>query len=137
MGKFSRNKEYTFKNFHEAISSIIEEFDDGNDIEIILPWEDVGKYLTALVSMGRFNPYSLEFGYPEMNGYSYEYSISINHFENNALFVEPVYNIEHDRYNTFCNDSSSIVFASVNILKECYDKIIDGGCYTILFDIEN
>ena len=137
MGKFSRNREYTFKNFDEVISSIIEEFDDGANIRIILTWEDVGRYLTALISTGKFNPYSIEFCYADMNGYSYEYSISINHFENNALFVEPVYNIEHNRYNTFHDDSVDMTFASANILKECYDKIIDEGCYTILFDIDN
>ena len=137
MGKFSRNREYTFKNFDEVISNIIEEFDDGANIRIILTWEDVGRYLTALISTGKFNPYSIEFCYADMNGYSYEYSISINHFENNALFVEPVYNIEHNRYNTFHDDSVDMTFASANILKECYDKIIDEGCYTILFDIDN
>ena len=137
MGKFSRNREYTFVSMEELISSVIEEFDDGADINIVITWEDFSKYLTALISTGKFSPYSIEFCYPDMNGYSYEYLISINHFENNALFVEPIYNIEHDRYNTFYDDSVDITFASANILKECYDKIIDGGCYTILFDIDN
>ena len=87
MGKFSRNREYTFASLEELILSVVEEFDDGADINIVITWEDVSKYLTALISTGKFSPYSIEFCYPDMNGYSYEYLISINHFENNALFV--------------------------------------------------
>ena len=37
MGKFSRNREYTFVSLEELISSVIEEFNDGSDIDIVLP----------------------------------------------------------------------------------------------------
>ena len=39
MGKFSRNREYTFVSMEELISSAIEEYNDGANVDIVLPWE--------------------------------------------------------------------------------------------------
>ena len=100
MGKFSRNREYTFASLEELISSVVEEFDDGADINIVITWEDVSKYLTALISTGKFSPYSIEFCYPDMNGYSYEYLISINHFENNALSLSALTKLKINKLKT-------------------------------------
>ena len=37
MGKFSRNREYTFVSMEELISSVIEEYNDGANVNIVLP----------------------------------------------------------------------------------------------------
>ena len=36
MGKFSRNREYTFVSLEELISSVIEEYNDGANVDIVL-----------------------------------------------------------------------------------------------------
>ena len=137
MGKFSRNREYTFVSLEELISSVIEEYNDGANIDVILPWEEVNDVITAIISTGKFKIHLLDYGLPEMEGYDYEYSIGLSHFDDNALFVEKVYNSEKDRYITFCNEATDIVFVSAGVSKICYDGIIDDGCNTVLFDIED
>lgn len=137
MGKFSRNREYTFGKFTELISSIIEEYDDGANVDVVLPWEEVNDVLTAIISTGKFKIYLLEYGLPEMDGYSYEYSISLNHFENDALFIENVYRKDDDKYITFCSEATDIVFVSAGVSKVCYDSIVADGCNTVLYDIED
>lgn len=137
MGKFSRNREYTFVSLEELISSVIEEFNDGSDIDIVLPWEEVNDVITAIISTGKFKIHLFDYGLPEMEGYDYEYSIALSHFDDNALFVEKVYNSEKDRYITFCNEATDIVFVSAGVSKVCYDGIIDDDCNTVLFDIED
>lgn len=137
MGKFSRNREYTFVSLEELISSVIEEFNDGSDIDIVLPWEEVNDVITAIISTGKFKIHLLDYGLPEMDNYTYEYSIALSHFDDNALFVEKVYNSEKDRYITFCNEATDIVFVSAGVSKVCYDGIVADGCNTVLFDIED
>ena len=137
MGKFSRNREYTFVSMEELISSVIEEYDDGSDIDIVLPWEEVNDVITAIISTGKFKIYLFDYGLPEMDNYTYEYSITFSHFDDNALFVEKIYNSEEDRYITFCNEATDITFVSAGVSKVCYDGIIDDGCNTVLFDIED
>ena len=137
MGKFSRNREYTFVSLEEFISSVIEEFNDGSDIDIVLPWEEVNDVITAIISTGKFKIYLFDYGLPEMDNYTYEYSITLSHFDDNALFVEKIYNSEEDRYITFCNEATDIVFVSAGVSKVCYDGIVADGCNTVLFDIED
>ena len=79
MGKFSRNREYTFVSLEELISSVIEEYNDGANVDIILPWTEVNDILVALISTGKFKLYSVDFGLPEVGGYDYEYSVSLSH----------------------------------------------------------
>ena len=64
MGKFSRNREYTFVSLEELISSVIEEFNDGSDIDIVLPWEEVNDVITAIISTGKFKIYLFDYGLP-------------------------------------------------------------------------
>ena len=54
MGKFSRNREYTFVSMEELISSVIEEYNDGANVDIVLPWKEVNDILVALISTGKF-----------------------------------------------------------------------------------
>ena len=137
MGKFSRNREYTFVSLEELISSVIEEYNDGANVDIVLPWEEVNDILVALISTGKFKLYCVDFGLPEMDGYDYEYSISLGHLDDDSLFVEKIYCPDNDRYTTFCNAATDIVFVSAGVTKVCYDSIVEDGCNTVLFDIED
>ena len=137
MGKFSRNREYTFVSFEEFISSAIEEYNDGANVDIVLPWEEVNDILVALISTGKFKLYCVDFGLPEMDGYDYEYSISLSHLDDDSLFVEKIYYPDNDRYTTFCSEATDIIFVSAGVPDVCYDSIIEDGCYTIHYDIED
>lgn len=136
MGKFSRNREYAFVSMEELISSAIEEYNDGANVDIILPWEEVNDILVALISTGKFKLHYVDFGLPEMEGYGYEYSISLCHFDDDSLFVEKVYKTDKENY-LFGSEVVDIVFVSAGVTRFCYDSIIEEGCNTILFDIED
>ena len=47
MGKFSRNREYTFVSMEEFITSAMEEYNDGANVNIVLPWVEVNDILVA------------------------------------------------------------------------------------------
>ncbi len=137
MGKFSRNREYTFVSLEELISSAIEEYNDGANVDIVLPWQEVNDILVALISTGKFKLYCVDFGLPEMYGYGYEYSISLSHLDDDSLFVEKVYRTDKDDYLTFCNEAVDVTFVSAGVSRVCYDSIVEDGCNTVLFDIED
>ena len=137
MGKFSRNREYTFVSLEELISSAIEEFTDGANVDIVLPWEEVNDIVTALISTGKFKLYLLDYGLPEMDNYGCEYGISLSHLDDNALFVEKLYNAEKEKYLRISNEATDVVFVSASVSKACYNGIIADGCNTVLFDIED
>ena len=137
MGKFSRNREYTFVSLEELISSVIEEYNDGANVDIVLPWEEVNNILVALISTGKFKLYCVDFGLPEMDGYDYEYSISLSHLDDDSLFVENVFIIFKYDYIKFCSDITDVVFVSAGVTKVCYDSIVEDGCNTVLFDVED
>ena len=137
MGKFSRNREYTFVSLEELISSVIEEYSDGANVNIVLPWEEVNDILVALISTGKFKLYYVDFGQPEKDGYDYEYSISLSHLDSDSLFVQKIYCPDDDRYITFCSEAADVVFVSAGVTKVCYDSIVEDGCNTVLFDVED
>ena len=137
MGKFSRNREYTFVSLEELISSVIEEYNDGANVDIVLPWEEVNNILVALISTGKFKLYCVDFGLPEMDGYGYEYGISLSHLDDDSLFVEKIYYPDNDRYTTFCSEATDIMFVSAGVSRVCYDSIVADGCNTVLFDVED
>ena len=64
MGKFSRNREYTFASLEDMITDIIETFDEGQDVNIVLSCEEVPKYLISLLATGRFQPYDITWAIP-------------------------------------------------------------------------
>ena len=72
-----------------------------------------------------------------MDGYGYEYSISLSHLDDDSLFVEKVYRTDKDDYITFCSEGVDVVFVSDGVLKVCYDSIAEDGCNTVLFDVED
>ena len=137
MGKFSRNREYTFVSLEELISSAIEEYNDGANVDIVLPWGEVNDILVALISTGKFKLYSVDFGLPEIGGYDYEYSVSLSHLSDDSLFVEKIYRTDKDDYITFCSEATDIIFVSAGVTKVCYDSIVADGCNTVLFDVED
>ena len=137
MGKFSRNREYTFVSMEEFISSVIEEYNDGANVNIVLPWKEVNDILVALISTGKFKLYYVDFGQPEKDGYDYEYSISLSHLDSDSLFVQKIYCPDDDRYITFCSEAVDVVFVSAGVTKVCYDSIVEDGCNTVLFDVED
>ena len=135
MGKFSRNREYTFVSMEEFITSAMEEYNDGANVNIVLPWEEVNDILVALISTGKFKLYYVDFGQPEKDGYDYEYSISLSHLDSDSLFVQKIYYPDDDRYITFCSEAADVVFVSAGVTKVCYDSIVKDGCNTVLFDV--
>lgn len=136
MGKFSRNREYTFANIDDLVDSVIEEYGDGANIDIVLPWYEVGEILTKIISNGEFNICLLDYSLPEMEGYNYEYRISLAYSNNNGLFVEKFYNVNNEDYLFIDYCESDIIFVSDGVSKVCYDKIVNYGCNTVLFNIE-
>ena len=72
-----------------------------------------------------------------MDGYGYEYSISLSHLDDDSLFVEKVYRTDKDDYITFCSEATEVTFVSAGVTKFCYDSIVGDGCNTVLFDIED
>ena len=137
MGKFSRNREYTFVSMEEFITSAMEEYNDGANVDIVLPWEEVNDILVALISTGKFKLYCVDFGLPEMYGYGYEYSISLSHLDDDSLFVEKIYYPDNDRYTTFCSEATDITFISAGVSTTLYNKFVDEGFNTVLYDIED
>ena len=137
MGKFSRNREYTFVSMEEFIRSAMEEYNDGANVNIVLPWKEVNDILVALISTGKFKLYYVDFGQPEKDGYDYEYSISLSHLDSYSLFVQKIYYPDDDRYITFCSEAADVVFVSAGVTKVCYDSIVEDGCNTVLFDVED
>ena len=72
-----------------------------------------------------------------MDGYDYEYSISLSHLDDDSLFVEKVYRTDKDDYLTFCSDATDVTFVSAGVSRVCYDSIVGDGCNTVLYDIED
>ena len=137
MGKFSRNREYTFASLEEMITDIVEHFDEGMDIDILLTWEETQNFIIALISTGKFVPYDIEYAYPEVNGYSKEYQIALMKLDiGNVMFVEPIWCEKNGKYLNGDPECVDISFISMDVSKELYDKYVDDGYHTVLFDIE-
>lgn len=137
MGKFSRNSEYTFSSFDEMIADIVEHFDEGMDIDILATWEETEKFITALISTGRFIPFDIDYAYPEINGYEKEYTISLtNSVDGNLMFVEPAYSENSHRYLDSSPECTDIVFISQDVSMALYSKYVEEEFRTVLFDFE-
>lgn len=137
MGKFSRNREYTFASLEEMITDIMETFDEGQDVNIVLSWEEVPKYLMSLLTTGKFQPYDITWAKPEIDGYAAEYCIALCHFsDENPIFVEQEYNTKYERYVDGDPNVTDIVFISMDVSTSLYDKYMTDGFNTVLFDIK-
>lgn len=134
MGKFSRNREYTFKDFDDFLVNVLSEFDEGAEIDIIVPYDVVDKYIKAFVESD-IKIASIDYAIPEINGYDKEYIITLSHLDD-CLYVEPAYNEEHERYLSVYSDDVQIAFISADITMKFYEELIDSGLNTVLYEFE-
>lgn len=139
MGKFSRNREYTFVSMEEFVTDVMEAFGEGQNIDVLLSWEEVPKFLIPLLATEKFTPYDIRWGKSEMDGYGYEYNISLSHMYSgeDAIFVEQIYNTDSGRYLDGDPEIVDIAFLSVDVSTSLYNKYIEDGYNTVLFDIED
>ena len=135
MGKFSRNREYTFKDFDDFLVNVLAEFDEGAEIDIIVPYDVVDKYIKAFVESD-IKIASIDYAIPEINGYDKEYIITLSHIDDNCLFVEPAYSEKHERYLSVYFDDVQIAFISADITMKFYEELIDSGLNTVLYEFE-
>lgn len=137
MGKFSRKpREYSFVSLEKMISDVVQEYNDKNDITIVLAYDEVPSFITALISTGKFTLQSLEWAYPEINGYEKEYSISIMNLDGGEIYLEKCW---MEDKNMYCNaiGEDDICFVSQSVSKTLYGKICDDNGNIILFEIED
>ena len=134
MGKFSRNREYTFKDFDDFLVNVLSEFDEGAEIDIIVPYDVVDKYIKAFVESD-IKIASIDYAIPEINGYDKEYIITLSHLDD-CLYVEPAYNEEHERYLSIYSYDAQIAFISADITMKFYEELIDSGLNTVLYEFE-
>ena len=134
MGMFSRNREYTFKDFDDFLVNVLAEFDEGAEIDIIVPYDVVDKYIKAFVESD-IKIDSINYAIPEINGYDKEYIITLSHLDD-CLYVEPAYNEEHERYLSIYSYDAQIAFISADITMKFYEELIDSGLNTVLYEFE-
>ena len=139
MGKFSPVKvtEYNFSSLEEMIDDILREFDDNVDnkefgIGIALTSDETPKFITTLLSTGKFIPEWLEY---DKYDYCGEYIISLN--QGGEFWVSKSWCDTHEKYYPVDNELNSIVFVSQDISKEYFDIINDGVNNIVLFNVEN
>lgn len=137
MSKFSRKCEYSFVSLEELISEVMILFREKCNVQLVLSYQEVPDIMTALFSTGEFTPFSIDFAYPEMNDYIKEYLISLNHFDNGNMLIEPLWKDRADRYIDGDPSCVETVFISENVSEKLYDKYVRDGYYTVLFNIEN
>ena len=135
MGMFSRNREYTFKNFDDFVINVLAEFDEGAEIDIIVPYAVADKYIKAFIESD-IKVYSIDYAIPEINGYCKEYIITLTHLNEDCLFVEPAYNEEHERYLSVYSCDNQITFVSADVTMKFYEELIDSGLNTVLYEFE-
>lgn len=137
MGKFSRkSRRYTFVSTEEMISDIVVEYDDGNDITIIVNGDEVSNILVPLISMNKFSLQSIDWSIAEMDGYEKEYVISLYHLCDEGIFVERCWcNTNNSYYNLI--GECDVTFCSNNISKNLYNEVCNNGENVILYNIED
>lgn len=138
MGKFAPKRliEYNFVNLEELVCDVMQEFEEGQEITLVLAAEEVPDYLTAFLSTGKIKPYDIEWAYPEVNGYGGEYYFSLTHLNNDVLFVEKAYDNDNCRYLDTDSEFTDIMFISVDVGKTLFDKFVNDKHNIVLFDIE-
>ncbi len=141
MGKFNFSKtiEHTFKNHVEFIYDIIEEFNTGKDVVVAVTWEKVPEIIRGVLSNTRIVLYDVNFAYPEINGYSKEYLITLCHGflnDDDVLFVEQAYIEELDKYLSSGDDSDITAFVSQDMGMSLYERFVEDNCNIVLFDLE-
>lgn len=138
MGKFApkRINEYNFTSLEELVCDVMQEFEEGNNITIVLTVDEVPDYLTAFLSTGKIKPFDIDWAYPDVNGYGREYYFTLTHLDDDVVFVEKAYDSDKCRYIDDCPDVTDIMFISVDVSKTLFDKCVNDGHNIVLFDIE-
>ena len=87
-----------YNSIQSFVAHYIEDIESGLIINIFADWEITGKLLSILAE--KTVPVDIEYAIPDINGYYFEYNISIFHTEEglNELFVEPAYDENGKRY---------------------------------------
>ena len=138
MSKFCNNyKEYTFSSFDEMIHDIVLEYEESKDVEVMLSWDEVPRFMIALLSINTFNPAMIEWNAPEFDEYDKEYSITLSHFGEDNVFIEKCWNQSKGRYFNALGEGANVIFASQNISKSLYDNITYECGNVVLFDFED
>lgn len=127
-------EEYEFVSLEEFVYEVINSFSKGSrNIDIVLTPQEVQKYLVAFLSTDKLNPASINWSCSDYNEYDREYYFSLFHFDDDELFVEPVY--VNDKFMRA--DSESIILISDNVKVDTYARIKKDYDKVILFSIED
>lgn len=142
MGKFNFGKtiEHTFKDNVEFANDIIDEYNTGKDIIIAVTWGKVPEIIRGVLNKTEIIPYDIDFAYPEINGYSKEYIISLCHDildDNDILFVEQAFSDKLEKYVLVEGDDNTTVFVSQNTNTSLYKQFVEGNSNIVLFDVES
>lgn len=136
MGKFTRAyNEYSFDSIAEFVIDVVEEYESGSNIDIIVSCNELPDLLVAFLGTNKFVPYFVEYGIPEMDGYNREYLLSLSHLDDDAIFVEKEWR-ENTGYILGVSETSDVLFMSQDISKTLFDKRLEEGYNVVLFDIE-
>lgn len=137
MGRFSRNREYTFVSLEEMVSEVMEHYNEGMNIDILLASGEVERFIIALLSTNVFVPYSIDYARTEVNNYSDEYQISlVKQGDVNAMYIEPAFSVTTGCYFDNPPESSDLVFISKDGSIDLYNKYRNDNYNVILFDIQ-
>lgn len=127
-------EEYEFVSLEEFVYEVINSFFKGSrNVDIVLTPQEVQKYLVAFLSTDKLNPVSVNWSCSDYNEYDREYYFSLFHFDDDELFVEPVY--VNDKFMRA--DSESIILISDNVKVDTYARIKKDYDKVILFSIED
>lgn len=99
----------------------------------MLTVDEIQDFLTAFLSTGKFKPASIEWSKPDISGYDREYYFSLCRFDENEIFVSPVYN--EDKLVGIGDDSIILISAGVKL--GTYAKLVKDYNNVVLFDIED
>lgn len=105
----------------------------GKNIDIVLTPQEVQEYLVAFLSTDKLNPVSINWSCSDYNEYYREYYFSLFHFDDDELFVEPVY--VNDKFMKA--DTESIILISDKIKLDTYKTLKKNYDKAILFSIED
>lgn len=87
---------YTYASLEELVYEIAKKHKGKRRIQLFVSYDEVADLIVALISTDLFTPELLDYSSCELNNYTQEYSVAI--FDDGRLFVEPSFNVKHDRY---------------------------------------
>lgn len=90
--------EIQYNSIQDFVTHYIEDVESGLEINIFADWKNTGKLISALADKTLVTV--IEYAFPDINGYYYEYNIGIVHTDDNIneLFVERAYDSDRKNY---------------------------------------